>query len=426
MARIENKKAVFGWAFYDWANSAFATAVLAGFFPIFFKQYWSVDADIGMSTLRLGTANAVAAIVVAALAPVLGAIADRGGAKKKFLFFFAMMGIVMTGALYFVHEGQWQLAVVVYIAASFGFASANSFYDSLLLTVAPTQRVDYISALGYSLGYLGGGLLFALCVTATLKPHLFGLADSAQAIRLSFISVAIWWGVFTIPIMLFVKEPAVESITPWHAIKSGFNQLNRTFAELRKLRVLFLFLIAYCFYIDGVYTITRMAVDYGLSLGFRAQTLIVGLLITQFVGFPAALLFGKLGESIGTKKGIYIGVWVYIALCIGGYFMTSENHFYGLAVTIGLVLGGIQSLSRALYARLIPKNKAAEFFGFYNMLGKFSAVVGPVLMGWVSVATGNPRYSIVSIIILFVIGLVFLTRVDEAAGRRAAKELETL
>ena len=426
MARIENRKAVFGWAFYDWANSAFSTAVVAGFFPVFFKQYWSVGADAGMNTLRLGMANSVASIVVAVLAPLLGAIADRGGAKKKFLFFFAMMGIVMTGALYFVQEGQWQLAVVVYIAASFGFASANSFYDSLLITVAPAQRADYISALGYSLGYLGGGLLFALCVTATLKPHLFGLADSAQAVRLSFISVAIWWGVFTIPIMLFVKEPAVESITPWQAMKSGFSQLNRTFTELRKLRVLFVFLLAYWFYIDGVYTITRMAVDYGLSLGFRAQTLIVGLLITQFVGFPAALLFGKLGENIGTKKGIYIAIWVYIVLCIGGFFMTSETHFYGLAVTIGLVLGGIQSLSRALYARLVPANKAAEFFGFYNMLGKSSAVIGPILMGWVSVATGNPRYSIISIIILFAIGLVFLTRVDEAAGRRAAEELEAL
>jgi UMF1 family MFS transporter len=417
---------VFGWALYDWGNSAFSTAVVAGFFPVFFKQYWSVGADVGMSTLRLGTANSVASIVVAALAPLLGAIADRGGAKKKLLFFFALLGIVMTGALYMVQEGQWQLAVAVYIAASFGFASANSFYDSLLISVAPAQRADFVSSLGYSLGYLGGGLLFALNVAATLKPHLFGLDDSAQAVRLSFVSVAIWWAVFSIPIMLFVKEPAAVGVTPLQAVRSGFHQLNRTFTEVRKLRVLFVFLFAYWFYIDGVYTITRMAVDYGLSLGFRSETLIVGLLITQFVGFPAALFFGRLGEKIGTKRGIYVAIWVYVGICVGGFFMRTESHFYALAITIGLVLGGIQSLSRALYARLVPENKAAEFFGFYNMLGKFSAVVGPILMGWVSVATGNPRYSIVSIVLLFAIGLALLVRVDETAGRRAAEELEAL
>jgi len=426
MTSIENKKSVYAWALYDWANSAFATAVVAGFFPVFFKQYWSVGADAAVSTLRLGTANSIASIVVAILAPFLGAIADRGGAKKRFLFFFAMMGVVMTGALYFVEQGAWQLAVVVYIAASFGFASANSFYDSLLVTVASRKRIDFVSALGYSIGYLGGGLLFAVCVTATLKPHLFGLEDASHAVRLSFIAVAIWWGLFSIPIMLFVKEPAAAEPNAWAAIRSGFHQLNRTFTAVRSLRVLFVFLVGYWFYIDGVFTITRMAVDYGLSLGFRSQTLIVGLLITQFVGFPSALLFGKMGEKIGTKRGIYIAIWVYIALCVGGFLMQNENQFYALAVTIGLVLGGIQSLSRALYARLVPRSKAAEFFGFYNMLGKFSAVIGPIMMGWVSVATGNPRYSILSIILLFVIGLVFLARVDVAAGQRAAEKLETL
>jgi UMF1 family MFS transporter len=411
---------------YDWANSAFSTAIVAGFFPVFFKQYWSAGTDVAMSTLRLGTANSIASIAVAALAPLLGAIADRGSAKKKFLLFFAMMGVVMTGALFFVQQGAWQLAVLVYVLATFGFASANSFYDSLLLAVAPRGRLDFVSALGYSLGYLGGGLLFAVNVAATLKPHWFGLQDASEAVRLSFVSVAIWWGVFTIPIMLFVKEPRAERAGALEAVRLGFHQLKRTFTAVRKLRVLFFFLIAYWFYIDAVFTITKMAVDYGLSLGFRSETLIVGLLITQFVGFPAALAFGKVGERIGTKSGIYVAIWVYIAICVGGFLMRSATHFYVLAVTIGLVLGGIQSLSRALYGRLIPPSKAAEFYGFYNMMGKFSAVIGPILMGWVSVATGNPRYSIISIILLFVIGLALLTRVDEATGRQAASELETL
>ena len=425
MAQLD-KKSVYSWALYDWANSAFSTAIVAGFFPVFFKQYWSIGTDVTVSTFRLGTANSIASIIVAVLAPFLGAIADRGGAKKKLLLFFAMMGVVMTGALYFVEQGNWQMAAVVYIAATFGFASANSFYDSLLVSVAPRSRIDFVSALGFSLGYLGGGLLFLVNVTATAKPELFGLSDSSQAVRLSFISVAIWWAVFTIPIMLFVKEPGTNHDPFRKAIRTGFNQLNRTFTQVRRLRVLFMFLIGYWFYIDGVFTITRMAVDYGLALGFRSQSLLTALLITQFVGFPSALLFGKLGERIGTKKGIYIGLWVYIGLCVGGYLMKNEMHFYVLAVVIGFVLGGIQSLSRALYARLIPHTKAAEFFGFYNMLGKFSAVVGPMLMGWVSVATGNPRYSILSIIILFAIGLFFLRKVDEAEGERMANELESL
>jgi len=426
VAKLDNRKSVYSWALYDWANSAFSTTVIAGFFPVFFKQYWSAGADVTVSTLRLGTANSIASIIVAILAPFLGAIADKSSAKKRFLFFFAMMGIVMTGALYFVEQGDWPVAVFVYVAATIGFASANSFYDSLLVTVSPRKRVDYVSALGFSLGYLGGGILFALNVAMTLKPEFFGLQDAAQAVRVSFVTVAIWWAVFSIPILLFVREQPTGHITGWGAVKAGFHQLNRTFTAARKLRVLVFFLLGYWFYIDGVHTVTRMAVDYGLSLGFRSEILITGLLITQFVGFPAAIFFGRLGERIGPKKGIYIGIWVYIAACVGGSLMRSEIQFYGLAITIGLVLGGIQSLSRSLYSRLVPRSKAAEFFGFYNMLGKFAAVIGPILMGWVGVLTGNPRYSIISIIILFIVSFVFLARVDETEGQLAADELEAL
>ena len=235
-----------------------------------------------------------------------------------------------------------------------------------------------------------------------------------------------WWAVFTIPILLFVKEPRGETIRGWSAVKAGFHQLNRTVADLRHLRVLLLFLIGYFLYIDAVQTIARMAVDYGLSLGFRSQSLIIALLITQFVGFPSAIAFGKIGERIGAKAGIYIGIAVYTGVCIYGYFMKTETEFYVLAVTIGLVQGGIQSLSRSLYSRIIPKNKAAEFFGFFNMLGKFSTVIGPFLMGWIGVVTGNPRFSILSIIILFAAGFLLLLRVDEAKGVEAAEALERL
>jgi UMF1 family MFS transporter len=421
----ENKRSIYSWAMYDWANSAFATTVIAGFFPIFFKQYWGAGADAAVSTMRLGTANSLSSIVVAVLAPVLGAIADQGSSKKKFLSYFAMMGIVMTGALFFVAKGAWPIAVLVYVTAAVGFESANSFYDSLLVSVASERRSDVISALGYAFGYLGGGLLFALNVMMTLKPELFGLRDAAHAVRLSFLSVAIWWAVFSIPILLFVKEPPGHKHKGWSAVTAGFRQFKATFNHLRELRFLFLMLLGYWFYIDGVHTITRMAVDYGLSLGFEANSLIVALLITQFVGFPAAIVFGRIGERYGAKLGIYIGIFIYVAVCIWAYFMKSVTEFYVLAATVGLVLGGIKSLSRSLYSRLIPRNNAAEFFGFYNMLGKFAAVIGPVLMGSVGLLTGNPRFSVLSVIVLFIIGAVFLSFVDETKGREAARRLET-
>lgn len=418
------RRSVWAWATYDWANSAFSTTVIAGFFPVFFKQFWSAGADVSVSTLRLGTANSIASVIVAAMAPFLGAIADRGSSRRGFLIFFAMMGIVMTGALYFVEKGAWEAAVAVFIFATIGFASANSFYDSLLVTVSSPRDVDRVSALGFSLGYLGGGLLFAVNVSMTLKPHAFGLADASQAVRISFLTVSVWWAVFSIPIMIFVKEPRVERVPVIEGIRHGFTRLRSTLAGVRELRFLALFLVGYWFYIDGLFTITKMAVDYGLSLGFRSESLIIALLITQFVGFPSAILFGRLGERIGPKRGIYIGLAIYIGVCIGGFLMTSEAHFYVLAVVIGLVLGGVQTLSRSLYSRLIPRPRSAEFFGFYNMLGKFAAIIGPVLMGWVSVTTGNPRLSILSIIALFLIGLTMLRLVDVERGQAAAAALE--
>jgi UMF1 family MFS transporter len=421
---IANKK-IISWALYDWANSAFATTVMAGFFPVFFKQYWNVGVEVTTSTFRLGLANSVASLIVVALAPVLGAIGDKGGARKKFLLFFAAMGVVMTGSLFFVAKGAWQLAVLIYVLGIIGFSGGNVFYDSLLITVAPQSKEDMVSALGFALGYLGGGLLFAVNVLMTLKPDWFGLSDASAAVRISFISVALWWAVFSLPVLLWVKEPPSDKRSSgWAMVTGGFQQLKTTFAEIRKLRVVFLFLIGYWLYIDGVDTIVRMAVDYGMSLGFAFASLIVALLITQFVGFPATILFGKLGEKIGTKTAILLGLGVYVGVAVWGRFMDSAGEFYVLAVAIGLVQGGVQSLSRAFYSRIIPANRAAEFFGFYNMLGKFAAVIGPILMGLVGVVTGNPRHSILAIVVLFLGGGVILHFVDEEEGSRIARELE--
>ena len=417
----QNKK-VWAWSMYDWANSAFSTTVMAGFFPIFFEKYWSNPDDVIQSTYQLGWANSLASIVIAALAPFLGAIADRGSAKKKFLIFFCYMGMVMTGGLYMVGQGQWQMAVMVYIAASVGFMGANIFYDSLLPSVAPKEKMNYVSSLGFALGYIGGGLLFLINVLMYLHPQWFGIADAATAIKLSFLSVAVWWGVFTIPLLLFVPEPQISDSLPLvRAISAGYRQLRITFKQIRQLKIIGMFLLAYWLYIDGVDTIIRMSVKMGSSLGFEAGDLITALLMVQFIAFPAALGYNWFASKIGTKKAVLIAIGGYSVVTLLAYFMTVKLHFYILAALIGLFQGGVQALSRSLFTRLVPRGKEAEFFGFYNMLGKFAAVIGPIMMGWVTLATGNVRLGILSILILFISGALLLQKVDFEEGERLAK-----
>ena len=419
-------RSVISWAFYDWANSAFATCVMAGFFPIFFKEYWNAGVDVSISTFRLGLVNSIGSLFIVLLAPLLGAIADQGQTKKKFLFAFTLLGVLLGGSLSLVPEGNWQTASLAYILAVIGFSGSLIFYDSLLVDIAPADKRDMVSAIGFGAGYLGGGLLFGLNVFMTLKPSFFGLPNTETAVRLSFVSVSLWWILFTLPLLRWVPEsrPQYQSKKGWKSAADGLKQLRSTFHEIRRLRVVFLFLIAYWLYIDGVDTIVRMAVDYGMSLGFDSNSLIVALLITQFVGFPSALAFGWIGGRIGTKKSILIGLSVYVVVTVWATFMNSIIEFYGLAVVIGLVQGGVQSLSRSLYSRIIPPGQAAEFFGFYNMLGKFAAIIGPLLMGGISLLTGNPRLSILSIVVLFVSGGILLYFVDEKKGVHLAQEIK--
>ena len=403
------------WAFYDWANSAFATTVIAGFFPLFLKQYWAADVPATQSTLYLGNTVAAASITVMFLAPVLGAIADRSGGRKRYLGFFMLIGVLATASLYLVPQGGWPWALLAYLFGVLGFFAANVFYDSLIVDVANEGKengggsTDRLSALGYALGYLGGGILFAVNVAMTLKPALFGLESAAQAVRISFLSVALWWLLFSLPLLLGVKEKRQgEQVSFFRAIRPGFRQLRDTFAEIRQYRAVFLFLIAYWLYIDGVDTIIHMAVDFGAALGFSSEALITALLLTQFVGFPAAIAFGYLGERWGTVRGIFLALLVYMGVTLWGYWLEAEWQFYVMAGIIGLVQGGVQSLSRAYYARIIPADKAAEFFGFYNMMGKFAAVLGPLLVAWTAGLTGDSRLAILSLLILFVSGAVML------------------
>ena len=420
---FKKNKEIISWSLYDWANSTFSTTVMAGFFPLFFKQYWSTSTDVTVSTWYLGLANSAASVLVASLAPFLGAIADKASVKKKLLIFFAFIGVISTGSLSIVSQGQWKMAIIFYVIASIGFMSANIFYDSLLPSVASYQKRDFVSSLGYALGYIGGAILFLINVTMYLNPKFYGITDAATAIKLSFLTVAIWWAIFSIPILIFVKEPSVQNdLGVIKSIKLGWSQLVNTMQSIRELKIVTTFLIAYWLYIDGVDTMIRMSVDYGTSLGFSSSSLITALLMVQFIAFPATLAYSWFAGKIGIKNGILVGIIGYAMISILGSMVSREWHFYALAALIACFQGGIQALSRSLYSKIIPESRSAEFFGFYNMFGKFAAIIGPPLMGYIGLITGNPRYGILSIIILFIFGGYFLIKVDVEEGERLARE----
>jgi UMF1 family MFS transporter len=405
------------WALYDWANSAFATTVLAGFFPVFFQQYWSTGVDPTLSTSRLGLANGIAGIIVALMAPMLGAIADRTAGRKRQLMFWSMLGVVGTAALSFVAQGEWWWAAAFFVVAGVGFNAANIFYDALILDVAGERELDQVSAFGYSLGYLGGGLLFAFNVLMTLRPQWFGLANAAEAVQASFMSVALWWFLFTLPLLRNVRErPATAAPSSlFIAVRDGLRELIGTLRNIAGYRQIWLFLLAYWLYIDGVHTIYMMAVDYGVALGLPSSSLLAALLLTQFVAFPSALALGWLGNRYGAKRGILLCIGVYLGATIYAFFLDTVVEFFALAVVVGLVQGGVQSLSRSYFGRLIPEGKGGEFFGFYNMMGKFASFLGPLLIAAVAFITRDSRLSISSLVILFVLGGFILWRVPESA-----------
>ncbi|HET9693324.1 MAG TPA: MFS transporter, partial [Steroidobacteraceae bacterium] len=370
-----------------------------------------------------------ASLLVAVLAPVLGAIADRSSSRLRQLLAFTLLGSVATCALAFVPQAQWAVAAALFLLASLGFWGSIVFNDSLLLHVAEPEEYDIVSGFGYALGYLGGGLLFAVNVLMTQQPAWFGLASAADAVRWSFVTVGAWWLMFALPCVLWVKERqfgngALRQRVSWlQATREGLLELMRTFAEIRRYRPLVWFLAAYILDLDGVNTVIKMAVDYGLSLGFDQSHLIKALLLTQFVAFPAALAFGWLGSRIGARNGIFLALAVYLAATGYAYFLDDAGDFYLLAFVVGLVQGGIQSLSRSYYGRLVPREKSSEFFGFYNMMGKASAIIGPTLVGVTAALTHDSRLSILSIIVLFVAGgglLVVAARSERVLDRPTA------
>ena len=428
MTRIRKvllSRPVLAWALYDWANSAFATTVMAGFFPIFYSTL-SQDLTIKESQFWFNVTLAVSSIAIAIAAPILGAIADSGGGRRKFLATFAMLGIIMAAGLAWVQAGMWWLGLLFYGLGKMGFAGANIFYDAMLLDVAEEEDLDLVSGYGYALGYVGGGLLFAVNVLMVLNPGWFGLPDAATAVSASFISVAIWWAAFSIPLFISTRGGTAtrSDLSGMGLIKKGFAELFETFREIRQFKMLLLFLVGYWLYIDGVGTIIKTAVFFGSRvLELPRESLITALLLTQFVAFPAALFFGWLGKKIGPKAGILIGLAVYFGVIIYAWkWLHTGADFYNLAIAIGLVQGGVQSLSRSLYARLIPKSRATEFFGFYNMVGKFASILGPLLMTLVVIIIpgATERDSILALLLLFGVGGFLVWRVDIERGMSTA------
>lgn len=401
------------WALYDWGNSAFALSVLAVLFPLFLGSYWSAG-DAGPAvTSRLTWATATGSIIVSVMAPVLGAIADSGGLRKRFLLVLTIIGATSTAALSFVGAGEWLWALALFIMASIGYSSAAVFYDSLIVDVSSPRYYSLISSLGLSLGYFGGAFLLTMHVWMMYTPGTFGFADPTAAIKFAFISVGAWWLIFLLPIMFLVREKKSPIAVQSGTLRAAYRQLRATFSRIRLYRNIYLFLAAYWLYIGGVFTVIFMAVNFGQRLGFADKDLVTALMITNYVGFPATLVFGFMAHRFGTKRAIYTGLAVYIAVVCWAVFLKDVRQFYAMSITIGLVQGGVQSISRSLYAGLIPAGLSGEFFGFYNMVTKFAHVLGPVLIGIVIFFTDDPRFILVALLPMFLAGAALLGRVRE-------------
>jgi UMF1 family MFS transporter len=425
---ISNRRAIAGWCMYDWANSAFAVVVLTAFFPMLFKIFWDSGAHPSLNTARLGMGETVAGLCVALLSPVLGAMADAGKARKAFLVFFMVLGTVVTGGICFVGPGAWTAAILLFVLANIGFACGNLFYDSMILDVAEKKDLDFVSSLGYASGYMGGGLLFLCDVVCLLFWQKLGFTSQIQVMRAAFVSVAAWWFVFSMPLLFLVKEQRDSSAhRPLAVIANGLARLKTTFLKIAADRLLILFIVAFWLYMDGVYTVITMAVNFGLSIGIQPKTLMMTILLVQFVAFPAAIGFGYLAGAIGPGKSILIGIGIYLAVCAIGFFvLQTSTQYMILACFVAIAQGGVQALSRSYFARIIPSEDSAEYFGFLNLIGKFSIVLGPALVGGATLLfhtagmsdAFSSRLGMSSITVVFLAGGVLLVLAEKERLRR--------
>ena len=410
------------WAWYDWANSAFMTTVVAAVFPIYYAKVAADGLGDATAMFRFGIATTIALAATAVLAPILGALADATGGKKRLLAAFAGIGIAATAGLALVGRGDWGLALALFMLGNIGIYGSMTFYDALLPHIAKPEELDRVSAAGYALGYLGGGVLLAINLTWIQQPAWFGFPDAGAATRAAFVSVAVWWALFSIPLLRRVPEPAVDPAAAAGAsLRTAFVRLTHTLRELRRYRHAFTMLVAFMLYNDGIGTIIRMATLYGTQIGIDQGSLIGALLLVQFIGVPAAFLFGAVASKVGAKPAILGALVLYIVITVLGFRMKTAGDFMVLAALVGLVQGGSQALSRSVFASLIPKDRTAEFFGFFAVFEKFAGIFGPLLFSAAVVLTQSNRAAILSMILFFVAGGALLVTVDIDEGRRAAE-----
>jgi UMF1 family MFS transporter len=418
------------WAMYDWANSAFQTTIIAAVFPIYFHNVVGASLGDTESTSRFAWATTIAILIVALVAPLLGAIADYAALKKKMLGAFLALGVVSTTMMYWIGPGDWMFALTLFVLGNVAVAGSIVFYESLLPHLVSRDELDRVSSAGYAIGYLGGGVLLAVNLLMIQRPAWFGIPDADTAVRLSLASVGLWWLIFSVPLFVRVPEPPrqlePDESASANVIATGVRRLMETLKELRRYKQAFLLLLAFLVYNDGIQTIIRMATTFGSEIGIDQNAMITALLITQFVGVPFAFLFGIVAGRIGAKTAVFAGLAVYAFIIFLGYFMTSAAHFYALALLVGMVQGGTQALSRSLFASMIPRHKSSEFFAFFGVFERYAGVLGPLLFAIMIESTGQSRQAILAVLGFFIIGAAILAFVDVDAGRRAAHEADAV
>jgi len=409
---------------YDWANSAFQTTIITAVFPLFFSDVAAAGLAPSVATARFAWATTIAVAVIAVLGPVLGAIADYRGARKTMLGAFMAVGVVATALMATIDRGEWQYAAALFMVSNIAIAATLVFYDSLLPHIASPDEIDRVSTSGYAIGYIGGGVLLAINLAWILSPATFGLPDAIAAIKLSFVSVALWWCIFSIPLFRRVPEPPrvleAGELANENAVRVALVRVRETFGELRGYRNAFLMLVAFLLYNDGIQTIIKMASIYGAEIGIDRNAQIAAFILVQFVGVPCSFLFGMLADRIGARTAVFISLAVYTGISVLGYFMTTATQFFALAFLVGTVQGGSQALSRSLFARMIPRHKSSEYFGFFSVFEKFAGIFGPAVFAAAVTMTGSSRPAVLSVIAFFIAGAIALARVDVAAGQREA------
>ena len=412
------------WAMYDWANSAFWTTVIVAVFPPFFSDYAAAGLDAAEATARFAWGTTIAVAVAAVLGPIFGAMADYRAWKKRLLTTFMAIGVTATFLMGTIGRGEWIYAVTLFGVANVAVAMTLVFYESLLPHIAAPSEMDRVATAGYATGFVGGGILLVVNLAWILSPATFGLPDAVAAIKLSFVSVAVWWLLFSFPLLRRVPEPpaleAVGDARRMNVVQVSFMGAWKTLRELRGYPNAFLFLVAFLLYNDGIQTIIRMASIYGAEVGIDRNAQIAAFVLVQFVGVPCTMLFGAAAARIGAKPSIFVALVVYVGISVLGYFMSTTWHFFALAGLVGMVQGGSQALSRSLFARMIPKHKSSEYFGFFSVFEKFAGIAGPGLFALSVTLFGSSRAAVLSVILFFVAGALVLTRVNVAEGEAQA------